>query len=68
MPELIDDILEIGNFTISQVTSFKFIATQEPFLNNKEKELLYNKMHTLYNPKFHEISKVETKNKTKILK
>lgn len=68
MPELIDDILERGNYTISQVTSFKFIATQEPFLNETEKELLYNKIVIMHQLEVKKLLKLEEKNKTKILK
>ena len=48
MPVIIDEILRRGNYTISQIANFNYIQTQVPFLNDKEKELLYLKMTDLY--------------------
>ena len=65
---VIDDILKRGNYTISQIMSFNFIKMQEPFLNEIEKELLYDKIITLYNCELQNVLKVKDKSKLKTLK
>ena len=65
---VIDDILKRGNYTISQIMSFNFIKMQEPFLNEIEKELLYDKITTLYNCELQNVLKVKDKSKLKTLK
>ena len=71
MPEIIEDILRRGTYTVSQIVNFNYIQTQVPFLNDKEKELLYLKMVELYQNQLSDVLKFsdkEMKHKIKTLK
>ena len=71
MPEIIEDILRRGSYTVSQIVNFNYIQTQVPFLNDKEKELLYLKMVELYQNQLSDVLKFsdkEMKYKMKTLK
>ena len=71
MPEIIEDILRRGTYTVSQIVNFNYIQTQVPFLNDKEKELLYLKMVELYQNQLSDVLKFsdkEMKYKMKTLK
>ena len=71
MPEIIEDILRRGSYTVSQIVNFNYIQTQVPFLNDKEKELLYLKMVELYQNQLSDVLKFsdkEMKHKMKTLK
>ena len=71
MPEIIEDILRRGTYTVSQIVNFNYIQTQVPFLNDKEKELLYLKMVELYQNQLSDVLKLsdkEMKYKMKTLK
>ena len=71
MPEIIEDILRRGSYTVSQIVNFNYIQTQVPFLNDKEKELLYLKMVELYQNQLSDVLKFsdkEMKHKIKTLK
>ena len=70
-PEIIEDILRRGSYTVSQIVNFNYIQTQVPFLNDKEKELLYLKMVELYQNQLSDVLKFsdkEMKHKIKTLK
>ena len=71
MSVIIDEILRRGNYTISQLVNFNYIQTQAPFLNDKEKELIYLKIADLYQNQLSDILKFsdkEMKYKMKTLK
>ena len=48
IPVVIDEILERGSYTVSQIVNCNYIQTQIPFLSDKEQELLYLKISELY--------------------